>query len=171
MRVKTLRPFIVMGICAALTAIVRLTWAAIGVPLIVNLTPSEPRGVYRIEKRSAYTRGSIVVFPVPETFAELVTSRGWLGPDVPLIKAIGAVPGDRVCVSDDRVEVNESIVGPVYAADSEGRALPTIRGCQMVGEAEFWPLSSYAAKSFDGRYMGPVRTTAIVGEAIPVWTF
>ena len=160
----------VIGGATAFVLALRLLWPLFGVPLLINTTASEPRGVYRVAQRPAYTRGMLVVLPVPASVASLVTDRGWLPRGVPLIKGVGAVAGDRVCVTEEAVTVNGNIVGPVYARDSDGRPLPVIRGCVRVLAGAFWPLSAYAMKSFDGRYMGAQPLSAIVGEAVPVWT-
>lgn len=159
-----------VGSCAAFLLGVRYLWPLFGVALLINPTPSEPRGIYRVVHRVHYTRGMLVVLPVPASVASLVTDRGWLPPGVPLIKGVGAVAGDWVCVSEEAVTVNGETVGPVYERDSTGRDLPAIRGCERVRHGEFWPLSSYAKKSFDGRYLGAQPLSAIVGEAVPVWT-
>lgn len=162
--------WIFIGRAATFVLAVRLLWPALGVPLLINTTASEPRGIYRVAERSAYTRGMLVVLPVPASVATLVTDRGWLARGVPLIKGVGAVAGDRVCITDEAVMVNGNTVGPVYASDSNGRPLPVVRGCESVPAGEFWPLSAYALKSFDGRYMGAQPVSAILGEAVPVWT-
>ncbi len=162
--------WIFIGSAATFVLAMRLLWPALGVPLLINTTVSEPRGIYRVARRPAYSRGMLVVLPVPASVAALVTDRGWLARGVPLIKGVGAVAGDRVCVTDEAVTVNGSLVGPVYARDSNGRPLPVIRGCERVPAGEFWPLSAYALKSFDGRYMGAQPVSSILGEAVPVWT-
>lgn len=162
--------WIFIGSAAAFVLAGRLLWPALGVPLLINTTASEPRGIYRVARRPAYTRGMLVVLPVPASVASLVIDRGWLARGVPLIKGVGAVAGDHVCVTDEVVTVNGDIVGPVYTRDSDGRPLPVVRGCERVPAGEFWPLSAYALKSFDGRYMGAQPVSSILGEAVPVWT-
>ena len=169
--IKTTRPFVVIAVAGLVVLGVRLAWPTFGVPLLINTTRSEPNGLYRLRPHRLYSRGTLVVFPVPAAFEPLVTARRWLGKGLPLLKTIGAVPGDRVCVSEDVVTVNGETVGPVFSHDSAGRSLPAIRGCELVAEGHFWPLSSYTPNSFDGRYMGAQPLSAILGEAIPVWTF
>ena len=144
-----------------------------GPPLLINTTASEPVGVYWVRHRTSgeYARGMRVVFPVPQDYQALVVERGWLAPGVPLIKHIGAVAGDRVCIQSDRAVINDVVVGPVSTHDSEGRPLPQLRGCLTVPPGYFLPLSTYIPNSFDGRYMGIQPVSAIVGEVIPAWTF
>jgi conjugative transfer signal peptidase TraF len=171
LRIRTKRPFIVIIVAGVLVLAVRIAWPVFGVPLLINTTASEPYGLYRIRPRPEYGRGTLVLFPVPTSVESLVSERGWLARGLPLLKGVGAIPGDRVCVSDDSVTVNGERVGPVFDRDSAGRPLPVIRGCETVAISRFWPLSPYAAKSFDGRYMGAQPLAVIVGEAVPVWTF
>jgi conjugative transfer signal peptidase TraF len=171
LRIRTTRPFIVIVIAGVLVLAVRLAWPVFGVALLINTTASEPYGLYRIRPRSGYARRMLVLFPVPADVESLLSERGWLARGLPLLKGVGAVPGDRVCVSDDSVTVNGERVGPVFDRDSAGRPLPVIRGCETVAAGRFWPLSRYTAKSFDGRYIGAQPLAAIVGEAVPVWTF
>ena len=170
---KTTQPFVVIAVAAALVIAVTIAWPMVGVPLLINATNSEPLGLYRVKTHKAreYVRGMLVVFAVPAAFERLVTDRGWMSPGWRLVKGIGAIAGDRVCVTDAAVAVNGVPIGPVAAKDTEGQRLPRYRGCEILNDNEFLPLSTHHAKSFDGRYMGPQPLTAILGEAIPVWTF
>jgi len=171
--VRTRRPFVVIGVAALLVLAIRTAFAALAPPLLINTTASEPVGVYWVRYRTSveYTRGMRVVFPVPQEYQRLVAERGWLAPGAPLIKHIGAVAGDRVCIQSDRAVINGAVVGPVSTHDSEGRPLPRFRGCLTVPPGYFLPLSTYIPNSFDGRYIGIQPLSAIVGEVIPAWTF
>lgn len=171
--VRTRRPFVVIGIAALLVLAIRTALSTWAPPLLINTTASEPLGVYWVKHRPSgeYARGMRVVFPVPEKYQALVAERGWLAPGIPLIKHIGAVEGDRVCIQSDRAVINDVVAGPVSTHDSEGRPLPQLRGCLTVPPGYFLPLSTYIPNSFDGRYMGIQPLSAIVGEVIPAWTF
>lgn len=144
---------------------------ASGAAWYVNTTASEPYGVYRIERLKSLERGRLVVLPVPESVRPLVVERRWLPPGWSLLKGVGALPGDRVCVSAEAISVNDRVVGPVSRSDSEGRPLPALRGCETVRDGTFWPLSTRTPKSFDARYFGAQPVSAITGEAEPLWTF
>ncbi|HXQ29453.1 MAG TPA: S26 family signal peptidase [Gemmatimonadales bacterium] len=171
--VKTLRPFVVIGTAAVSVLAVRLAWAAWGPSLLINTTVSEPVGVYWVKHRTSaeYTRGMRVTFPVALAYQGLVVERGWLAPGIPLIKHIGALAGDCVCIGEDHAAINGAAVGPVFTIDSAGRPLPTLRGCLTVPSGYFLPLSTTIPNSFDGRYIGVQPLSAILGEAIPVWIF
>jgi conjugative transfer signal peptidase TraF len=156
------------GLCALL--VIGHVW---GPDLLINATDSEPTGIYRIlPSRSAeLSRGALVIFPIPQPFESLVVGRGWEKKGVPLIKSIGAIEGDEVCVRDTIFEINGTPVGPVASVDRAGLPLPKLRGCFRIEAGYFLPVSTYSARSFDGRYMGPQPLSVITGEAKPLWTF
>jgi len=101
----------------------------------------------------------------------LVYGRGWEKTGVPLLKGIGAVAGDTVCVRDTVFEINGAPIGAVSDHDRAGLPLPRLRGCFRIEAGYFLPVSTYSARSFDGRYMGPQPLSVITGEAKPLWTF
>jgi len=111
----TRMPFYVMACATVGVTLLSVTWRSIGVPIVINPTVSEPMGFYRIVNHAApeYRRGMVVVFPVPTPFQSFVYGRGWLKAGVPLMKNIGALAGDQVCVREDHFEVNGKNLGPV----------------------------------------------------------
>jgi conjugative transfer signal peptidase TraF len=173
MRIRTLKPFYIVGLAALSVLAGRLALVAWAPPLVISYTASEPYGVYGLYHHppAEYRRGMMVQFPVPDPFTDMVYGRQWLAPGVPLLKSVGALAGDRVCVYDDHAEVNDQAVGPVYDRDSDGRPMPRIRGCFAIAEGQFFPLSTYIPRSFDGRYIGPQPLSLVTAEARPLWTF
>ena len=171
--VHTRFPFYVLAGTALIVALVTFTWRDWGPNIVINPTPSEPMGFYRIVSREPqeYRRGMTVVFPVPTAFHSLVYGRRWLRNGVPFLKSIVALSGDRVCVFDDHFEVNGHALGPVYVVDSSGSPMPRIRGCFVIASGTFFPASTYNPRSFDGRYTGPQPLAALRGEARALWTF
>ena len=172
-RLRTRAPIYVMAFVAVVVTALSLAWRTFGIPIVINPTVSEPQGFYRIVAHTAqdYRRGMMVVFPVPGPFRSLVYGRGWLKAGVPLMKNIGALAGDQVCVREDHFEVNGKTQGPVSNVDRTGAALPRLRGCFLIGAGDFFPMSRNHERSFDGRYMGAQPLSAITGEARPLWTF
>jgi conjugative transfer signal peptidase TraF len=173
MKVHTVAPFFVMGFAAILVALAVILWMRFGPTILINETPSEPVGFYRIVPRSEphYRRGMFVVFPVPPELREIVYGRHWLQDGMPLLKEVMGVRGDRVCVYADRFEINRKVVGPVFAVDREGHPLPQQRGCFEIQPGYFFAASQYFERSFDGRYFGPLPLAIVTGEATPLWTF
>ena len=97
--------------------------------------------------------------------------RRWLQQGYPLIKAIGALPGERYCVTNRALYIDGHRRGPVFTVDDQGLPLPKLRGCFTVPRGEFLPLGTHSPKSFDGRYFGTVPLTLIRYRAVPLWTF
>lgn len=172
-RIHTLVPFVVMGSAAILVSITLLIWRQWGPKLLINETASEPLGVYRLvpHEESNYRRGMFVVFPVPRELRAIVYGRHWMRNGIPFLKELLGMPGDRVCVFADRLEINTEAIGPVFERDSTGQSLPQQRGCFIVQPGYFFAASHYLDKSFDGRYFGALPLSEIQGEARPVWTF
>lgn len=44
------------------------------------------------------------------------------------------------------------------------------QGCRRIGEDEVFLMNGAVPDSFDGRYFGPISTTAIIGKAHLLWT-
>ena len=172
-KVQTVTPFIVIVAVALAVTLVVMTFRRWGPTLLINETPSEPLGIYRLVPHAPenYQRGMYVIFPVPENLKSLVYGRGWMRAHVPFLKELLGLPGDRVCIGSSGVVVNEHPIGPVFERDSQGLALPQYPGCFTVQDAHFFAASRHLARSFDGRYFGPLPLAILTGEARPVWTF
>lgn len=139
--------------------------------LILNYTASMPLGIYQRVPIHTWRHGMVVVITPSSSDKALFAARGWLMKQGVLIKPIGALPGDQVCIQNDTVTVNGDDVGPVFAKDSHGLPLPVIRGCFVLPQGTVFPLSTHSAHSFDGRYFGAIPMAQVLGEARPVWTF
>src|SRR5712691_8893897 len=152
------------GLWAGSTAL----WRTSGPPLLLNLTPSVPRGLYLVTPCPTVTRGMLVVVPPPAAVAALLVARGYLGARTPLLKPVAAVAGDRVCVDEESVVIQGVWRAPVATRDRRGRPLPRWRGCVTLGADEVFLLSTWHAHSFDSRYFGPVGVRQLLGVAAPV---
>jgi conjugative transfer signal peptidase TraF len=171
--VHTAVPFGVMAIGAILIPLTVRAWTAWGPTMLINETPSEPVGLYRLVAHPAkdYRRGMYVVFPVPADLHAIVYGRHWMRNGIPFLKELIGLAGDRVCIFADRLEVNGRRVGPVFAVDRAGLPLPQHPGCFLVQAGSFFAASEYLENSFDGRYFGALPLSVVQGEARPVWTF
>jgi conjugative transfer signal peptidase TraF len=151
---------------------------AYGAGFRLNLTPSYPLGLWRIE---ALTRpvaiGDLIFICPPRTPAiALGVERGYVRPGTceggmsPLIKTVVALSGQRVEIAgsvtiDGRVLPNSE----VRAVDAAGRALAPYSGGLVPARALF--LYSDFAGSYDSRYFGPIPASGLLGLAHPVFTF
>lgn len=144
----------------------------------LNLTPSEPLGLWRIEKLQRPVAIGDLVFlcpPVTAVFAE-AWRRGYLrrglcaGGFAPLIKTVVALSGQHVDITD-HVAINGHPVpsSSVSGTDGEGRVLLPDPGGVVPPHHLF--LHSSFASSYDSRYFGPVPDSSLLGLARPVFTF
>lgn len=152
-------------------ALMQITTTTLPKSYWLNLTGSEPPGLYRMEKgRGEIRRGDLVLMDIPEEFHRYVYGRGWIPEGWPLIKHVGGVAGDLFCVAGSSFAVNGAEVGPVFSMDEEGLPLPHLSGCQRIPADRFLPVAVRIERSFDGRYMGPVEIDRIRGKLTPIWT-
>jgi conjugative transfer signal peptidase TraF len=144
----------------------------------VNLTPSEPLGLWRIEKLQRPVAIGDLVFLCPPTTAVFAEAwrRGYLrrgmcvGGFAPLIKTVVALPGQRVEITDHVLIDDRSIpASSVSGTDGEGRLLLPDSGGVVPLHHLF--LHSSFASSYDSRYFGPVPDSDLLGLARPVFNF
>lgn len=144
----------------------------------LNLTPSEPLGLWRIEElQRPVAIGDLVFLCPPPTavFAE-ARRRGYLRRGLcasgfaPLIKTVAALPGQRVEITDDVLIDGRPVpASSVWVRDGEGRVLLPDSGGVVPPRTLF--LHSPFASSYDSRYFGPVPDSGLLGLARPVLIF
>lgn len=138
----------------------------------LNLSPSVPLGLYKLIPLKGQLRvGELVIFEVPKPARPYVHGRGWLPEGWLLMKKVGALPGDKVTITNDLLKINGLDVGPIYELDSEGKPLPQIRDDFHVPARHFLPVATGIQNSFDGRYFGPVPVSLIKGKAVAIIAF
>ncbi|NIJ84929.1 conjugative transfer signal peptidase TraF [Xanthomonas arboricola] len=156
-----------------------LAWASFVQPLprlIYNPSDSVAVGWYRIDLQGRRVAslprpvsvGSIVLTTLPPDAAALAAQRGYLPARVPLLKRVGAVAPQEVCITGRIVRIDGVPSAAVLPADRWGRPLPSWRQCRPLESGELFLLTTNPA-SFDSRYFGPVRASAVIGVAHPVW--
>lgn len=153
-----------------------LTWASFVQPaahLIYNPSDSVPVGWYRIERSDSPPRplsvGDIVLTRLPADVATLAAQRGYLPSHVPLLKRVGAVAPQHVCIVDGQVRIDGVPVAAVLPADRMGRSLPFWSQCRPLADGELFLLSAANPGSFDSRYFGPIQASAVIGTAQPLY--
>jgi len=144
----------------------------------LNLTPSEPLGLWRIValQRPVETGDLVFICPPPIASFEEARRRGYvrrgLCPDgfAPLIKTVAALPGQHIEIGANvTVDGRPLALSIVRASDGEGRPItPSKTG--IVPLRNLFLHSSFAS-SYDSRYFGPVPDTGLLGLALPVLTF
>ncbi|MBE2212030.1 S26 family signal peptidase [Enterobacter sp. RHBSTW-00175] len=169
-------------VLAGLTAcgLAALAWAAFVSPLprlTYNPSDSVAVGWYRIEPFEPRTASlprplsvdSIVLVPLPAEAAALAAQRGYLPTRVPLLKRVGAVAPQHVCIVAGQIRIDGVPSAAVLPADRLGRPLPSWPQCRRLAPGELFLLSVTNPASFDSRYFGPVSASAVIGVAHPVW--
>lgn len=139
--------------------------------IVYNPSDSVPRGWYRIGPTESLCVGGVVLVNLPAEIAALAARRGYLPAGIPLLKRIGAIPPQQVCIDQRTVLVDGEVVATVLAADRKGRPMPVWQQCRPLAEDEVFLLSSTDAASFDSRYFGPLSASAVIGSAQSLWTW
>jgi conjugative transfer signal peptidase TraF len=144
----------------------------------LNLTPSEPIGLWRIEtpNRPVVTGDLVFICPPVTARFEEARRRGYLrwglcdGGVAPLIKTVAALPGQQVEITDHVVVDGQPIeASTVREKDGAGRELTPDPG-GIVPSGHLFLHSSFAS-SYDSRYFGPVPDSGFLGLARPILTF
>ncbi len=163
---------------ALATAIAASTFAAVFVitaivdPLprvIWNASASAPIGLYRVHPDRDPPIGALVAVTPPERLARWLSVRGYLPEGVPLLKAVAAKAGQRVCRIGVVVSVDGDPVASARARDSGGRPLPVWTGCRTLEPSEIFLLNPTVPDSLDGRYFGPLPASTVIGTATPLY--
>lgn len=144
----------------------------------VNLTPSEPLGLWRIVEPERPILVGDLVFICPPVTDEMRAARargylrfglckGWIAP---LIKTVVATSGQTIEVSNEvRVDGSSLPHSRVAPIDGQGRAMLAHDGGVVPLGAVF--LHSAFPGSFDSRYFGPLPMDGVLGLAQEVWTY
>ncbi|QAB01120.1 MULTISPECIES: conjugative transfer signal peptidase TraF [Agrobacterium tumefaciens complex] len=144
----------------------------------LNLTPSEPLGIWRIDAlHRPVAIGDLVFICPPETSAiEHARVRGYLrrglcdGRFAPLIKTVAALPGQHVDIAGHvAIDGRPLSASTVRDRDGEGRPITPDPGGIVPPHHLF--LHSSFASSYDSRYFGAVPDSGLLGLAQPVLTF
>ena len=144
-----------------------LAWTA-PIRLVWNASPSAPLGLYWVDPGYAPSSGMRVIARVPASVRELAARRGYLPSNVPLVKRVGAAPGDRVCAVSGVIRVNGRTVASRRFTDGFGRRMPEWSGCLDLGAGEYF-LFGERPDSFDGRYFGKTSASDLLGTATLLW--
>lgn len=167
---------IILGLGAAVA--LSITVAGVFGGYRINMTPSFPLGLWRIEPLQHDARAGDTVFICPPQTPDfdLALRRHYLprglcpGDAGPLIKTIVATSGQSISVvgavfiDGKRLEHSD-----VQTADAAGRALPVFASGSVPPGQVF--LHSNFPGSYDSRYFGPVPAAGILGRAVPAFTF
>lgn len=162
-------------LATSLALLCALTGVAFISGLRVNLTPSYPLGLWRIEPltRDVAAGDRVFICPPYIRIFEVARERGYLGHGLcpgwlsPLIKTVVAISGQHVVVDGDiAVDGARLAHSSVRPADGQGRALTPAAG-GTVPTGQLFLFSEFAG-SYDSRYFGPIPASGVLGLAHPL---
>ncbi|MNU84700.1 Peptidase S26 [compost metagenome] len=142
--------------------------------VVYNPTDSVPRGWYRvgsIDKATSLHFGSIVLARLPANVAAFAGQRGYLPNGLPILKRVGAVAPQSVCVREQVVLIDGTAAATTRTHDGARRPLQAWQHCRPLVGDELFLLSDTNPASFDSRYFGPIAVSAVLGIARPLWTW
>jgi len=137
--------------------------------LLWNASPSAPIGLYRLQSIDHLGPGDLVAVAVPDPIVAFIAERGYLPPNIPLLKHVAGLPGQIICRIGRSITVDGVTMGEAQVTDSLGRPLPIWQGCHQITSDEVFLMNPDAENSLDGRYFGPIPRNALLAEAIPIW--
>lgn len=141
------------------------------VRLVYNASSSAPLGLYRVQSAPSPKVGDYVLATLPTGVAALSAQRGYLPAGLPILKRVGAVADQHVCVQGEALMIDGTPSGRILRSDRQGRPLPAWRHCRSLAGGEIFLLSATNAASFDSRYFGPVPASSVRGQVVPLWTW
>ena len=172
-------------IAVLLVIVVFLLWKVpYGMGYFVNVTPSYPFGLYKLQRGFDWRRdkfelvlfcpfGVLLLPPYQSYLPEAPVTHCNDGAGfAPLFKRVVAVPGDVVESNDEVITVNGLPLPFTQRRhkDTSDHPLPKAPD-RVVLSDNVWLMSTYSTVSWDSRYYGPVPLTAIIGVVKPVWTW
>jgi conjugative transfer signal peptidase TraF len=173
-RSRLLARLVLAGLSAG--GLAALAWASFASPLprlVYNPSDSVAVGWYRVDplarRADALPVGSIVLARLPADAAALAAQRGYLPARVPLLKRVGAVSPQLVCMADGIMRIDGVPVAAALPADRMGRPLHAWHACRRLRPGELFLLSTTNPASFDSRYFGPIPVVDVIGVAHPLW--
>ncbi len=135
--------------------------------LVWNASPSLPIGLYSIRKGTP-SRGDLVLVRLPDWAALIADQYRYLPRNIPALKRVSALAGDRVCRFGGTVIINGTASAKARLFDNLGRRMPQWCGCVTLEMKQVFLLADHP-KSFDGRYFGVTKLVDVLGVAEPVW--
>jgi conjugative transfer signal peptidase TraF len=155
---------------AAATAVLSSISARPVPQFLWNASESVPIGLYRLHPADGLAVTDLVAVLLPEPLATILADGQYLPRGVPLLKRVLALPGQTVCREKLTITIDKIEMGVAREHDSRGRPLPIWQGCREIADGEVFLMNWQSADSLDGRYLGVLPTSAIIGRAKPLWT-
>ena len=128
---------------------------------VINVTPSIPLGIYKLEKfDGVLKKGDLVVYEVDDKYKNLTSIKGTMFKPV---KPVAAFYEDKVEIKGNRIYVNGEDyreIFPEISSNFNGK----------IKEDEVLTLSKVRG-TFDGRYYGAIKKSKIEKKARLIYEF
>lgn len=134
-----------------------------------NASASVPLGLYGLHPSNTRYVGELVAVVPPEPLATFLADGSYLPRGVPMLKRVLALPRQTVCRQTLSILVDGMAVGDARELDGRGRLLPNWQGCRVIAPGELFLMNWQSANSLDGRYFGPIPSSAVIARAHPIW--
>jgi conjugative transfer signal peptidase TraF len=157
-----------IGMLLGVVALVGAAYCKPALRIAYNASDSAPRGWYVVVHPKQLRVGDYVVARLPDDIGSIAATRGYLPRSVPVLKRIAAVEGQRVCVRNALVYVNDEVIARTLEIDKSERPLTAWLHCRQLIEGELFLLNAAVPDSFDSRYFGPIDESFVRGRAIPL---
>jgi len=131
--------------------------------LLYNKSASAPIGWYVLNPDGEVTRDVIVAAFAPAEARKLAADRRYLPENIPLIKTVWAIGGERICSTNGVITTPNRPDIHAVAQDSLGRRMPQIEGCFTLTKNQVFLISTDVQTSWDSRYFGPVELHDVLG--------
>lgn len=136
---------------------------------VINVTPSLPRGIYKLEKPKNLKIGDIVLFDIEKDIKKIMADRGYIpNQNIKLLKTIGAFEYSNIEVKNNILYIDNQNYGKILEYDLEGRKLNKI---DIKVEKGYFLALTKKNLSYDSRYFGQVRLEKIQKKAKLVYKF
>ena len=163
------RRFILGAMALALLAVGSKPVRRMAPQLIWNVSASAPPGFYVLGPVGDLKPGELVAVMLPDPYARFAVARGYVAPEIPILKQVAALPGQQICRSGSVVFVDGRHIADALDRDGLGREMPVWEGCHVLRAGEIFLLNPKARNSLDGRYFGPLPASVVIGRAVPIW--
>ena len=128
---------------------------------VINVTPSIPLGIYKLEKfDGVLKKGDLVIYEIDNKYKNLTSIKGTMFKSV---KPVAAFYEDKVEIKGNRIYVNGEDYGEIFPeipSNFNGK----------IKEDEVLTLSKIRG-TFDGRYYGAIKKSRIEKKARLIYEF
>ena len=139
--------------------------------IIYNPSASAPRGWYWLLPAERLKIDDYVLVSLPASAKRLAAERGYVPATVPLLKRVGALSDQFVCVRGRSLWIDGQLAATALTHDRAGRELVGWHDCRVLAPDEILLVSRDNSASFDSRYFGPIRTINVIGRASSLWVW